>query len=71
MKRTRHKFAEVWQQGSMFVMKLRNGKYVEISDPNRGEFIQIGKEHDTAEQAMTAAVASHAKFVEDKVEFLK
>lgn len=67
MKRTAHKFAEIWKQGSHWVMKTRNGKYVEIGNPSRNEFMQIGGEYDTAEEAMAAAAPRLAKFIKDKV----
>jgi O-acetylhomoserine/O-acetylserine sulfhydrylase-like pyridoxal-dependent enzyme len=67
MKRTAHKFAEIWKDGSHFVMKTRGGKYVEISNPTSREFIQIGGEYDTAAEAMAAAAPRLAKFIKEKV----
>ena len=69
IKRTRHKWAEIYGNGRYYAYKHDNGLFQQICITGNSHFF-TGKEYKTPEECIFAAHESMKTFIADKVVFI-
>ena len=70
VKRTRHKYAEIYKYNDMYFIKENDNLYYEMTNPSINSYYHIGKGYKCFDKCIEQAIINKDNFFNYHVEFI-
>ena len=70
VKRTRHKYAEIYKYNDMYFIKENDNLYYEMTTPSGNSYMHIGTGYKCVDECIDNAIINKKNFFENYVEII-